>query len=87
MSGALHPFRGSGRLLALPPGAYEQSLLAPHLDSAASRPEPKGTGMNTWHLDLNVIVLLLVGLLAAYAAHRSSAIMILAGQGLWCDGG
>ncbi|MEV6332259.1 hypothetical protein [Streptomyces sp. NPDC051909] len=26
--------------------------------------------MNTWHLDLNVIVLLLVGLLAAYAAHK-----------------
>lgn len=26
--------------------------------------------MNTWHLDLDLIVLLLVGLLAAYAAYK-----------------
>ncbi|GEB60062.1 hypothetical protein GCM10017674_75460 [Streptomyces gardneri] len=69
MSGALHlPLRSAG-LRALRLGLTAEPA-RPHLDSAASRPEPKGTRMNTWHLDLNAIVLLLVGLLAAYAAHK-----------------
>jgi hypothetical protein len=52
------------------PGAYEQSLLAPPPGQCGSRPEPKGAGMNTWHVDLDLIVLLLVGLLTAYAAYK-----------------
>lgn len=51
-------------------GAYEQGLLAPTFAVPRTGPSREAQGMDTWHVDLNVIVLLLVGLLSAYAAYK-----------------